>query len=116
MKRFAGLISAALVLGLGGCESFRLFNDYQAVESPEVETAEWPRLVDVPEAPPPGTYSAEVPDPVVGVAVDSELSAAAAEADAQRARASQPVLSETERDDLAERAKQSTERAKARRN
>ncbi len=106
LKRFAGSargIAAVVVLLLPGCESFRLFNDYQAVESPEVATAEWPRLVDVPAAPPPGAFSPAVPDPALGVAVQSELSTAAADAESRRAGAAGPVIVADERAELARR-------------
>ncbi|GMG80825.1 hypothetical protein LNKW23_00370 [Paralimibaculum aggregatum] len=103
MKRFGAAhgVAAALVLALAGCESFRLFNEYQVVESPEVEATPWPLLVDVPPAPPPGTYTAAVPDPAGGIAVQTELSLASESAGPKAARLAPPVLSEAERKALA---------------
>lgn len=112
MKRFAAMAGAVLLLGLGGCESFRLFNDYTTVESPEVADAPWPRLVDVPDAPEAGSYDASVPDPVEGVAVQSELGARAANNAARLEEARAPVLSEEERAELAARAERNRKRVK----
>lgn len=91
-------VIAALALAtlLAGCGSARLFSGTAQPESPDVAEAPWPRLVDTPEAPPPGTYTAAVPDPAVGVATVVELSEAA-RAGARRAAALEPVLSEAER-------------------
>jgi hypothetical protein len=89
-----GLALAALA---AGCGSARLFTGIALPESPEVAAAPWPRLVDTPEAPPPGSYTADVPDPAQGVAVTVELGEAAREA-AGRARALEgPVLGEADR-------------------
>lgn len=98
MMRLGGILTGTvLALALAGCESFRLFNDYSVVESPEVEAAPYPRLVDVPEAPPPGQFNDAVPDPAEGVAVETQLEAAAARADRRRQAAARPVLTDTQR-------------------
>lgn len=110
MKRFAALMA---VLALAGCDSFRLFNDYQAVESESVADTPWPRLVDVQDAPQPGVYTTDVPDPAEGVALQSQLSTAGAESEARRARASEPVLSAEDRAALAARANANANRRKA---
>jgi len=74
----AAMLAAAL---LSGCETFRVMNDYETAESPGVADSPWPRLVDVPAAPPPGSYTAAVPDPTTGEAVRAAL--------AERARRAQ---------------------------
>ncbi|MGF1445595.1 MAG: hypothetical protein ACFBRM_05275 [Pikeienuella sp.] len=119
MKRFgsgAAIAAAAplgLVFGLGGCDSFRLFNDYEVVESPSVAEAPWPRLVEVPETPPPGTFTADIPDPVVGIAVETELSVGAAGAGTRVARVAPPVLTEPERATLLAREARARDEAEA---
>lgn len=90
------IITLALATLLAGCGSARLFSGVPAPESPDVAGAPWPRLVDTPEAPPPGTYTAAVPDPAFGVATVVELSEAA-RAGARRTAALEPVLSEADR-------------------
>jgi hypothetical protein len=112
MKRFGAGLAAACLLALPGCESFRLFQDYRAVESPEVADARWPRLVEVPEAPPPGAYGEGVPDPAEGVAVETELSAATASAGTRRGAAAREVLSAEERARLGLRDAARAERAR----
>ncbi len=90
-------LALALALPLAGCGSARLFTDHGMPESPEVAAAPWPRLVDTPEAPPAGTYTADVPDPARGVATLVELGEAA-RAGAERAEAlSEPALTEADR-------------------
>lgn len=91
------IVSLALAATLAGCGSARLFSGIDAPESPDVAEAPWPRLVDTPEAPPPGTYTEDVPDPAVGVATVVELGEAARGAQARAAALSPPVLSEAER-------------------
>ncbi len=92
MKRFAALSAIALLAVLPACESFRLFNDYRVVESPDVATAPWPRLVDTPETPPPGTFTEDIPDPAVGVAVQSALSDGARQAGPRADALAAPVI------------------------
>ncbi len=59
--------------------------------------AAWPRLVDVPTPPPPGTFSPEIPDPATGAATQARLAADAARLGAAAATLSAPVLSEADR-------------------
>lgn len=84
-------------LSLAGCGSARLFDANPLPESPDVATAPWPELVDVPSAPPVGEYTAAVPDPARGVAALSDLGAAAAAASTRAAVLAAPVLSEADR-------------------
>lgn len=91
------------VAGLAGCESVRVLNDYRVEESAEVAGAPWPRLVDVPAAPPPGRFGAGVPDPTTGAAIDAALAARAAAAERRRATLSGPVIDGESRAALAGR-------------
>lgn len=61
---------------------------------PETENVQgdWPRLVDAPQAPPPGSYSAATPDPAQGQAILGALSADAAAAAAVAETLSGPVI------------------------
>lgn len=101
MKRF--LCSAAFLLlpALAGCGSARLFEAYPVPESETASNAPWPRLVDTPETPPKGTYTAQIPDPAVGVALTTDLGHAAGEARTRAGSLQEPVLTEAERRRLA---------------
>ena len=85
---------------LSGCETFRVMNDYETAESPGVADAPWPRLVDVPAAPPPGSYTAAVPDPTTGEAVRAALAERTRRAEGRRAAAGAAALDEADRDRL----------------
>ncbi|MEM1343525.1 MAG: hypothetical protein AAGI34_02960 [Pseudomonadota bacterium] len=93
----AALVASTMPLALSGCESFRLFNDYRAVESESVAEVPWPLLVEVPSAPPLGQFSEAVPDPARGIATEAELGLLGAEAAPRREAQGVPVLDETER-------------------
>jgi hypothetical protein len=88
---------ASALAALSGCGTVELFGRYNVPESPEVAAAPWPRLIDTPAAPPVGVYSAAVPDPVEGVAAQSERGAAAAGAEARAAALAEPVIGDAER-------------------
>ncbi|WP_118133043.1 hypothetical protein [Oceanicella sp. SM1341] len=85
--------TAACCLVLAGCGTLGPeLGDYELTESDAVRDAPWPRLVDIPEPPAPGSFSAAVPDPQTGQQLQTDL---AAEAVAMRARAAElaaPVL------------------------
>ncbi|MEM7745465.1 MAG: hypothetical protein AAF409_17320 [Pseudomonadota bacterium] len=87
----------ALCLALAGCGTVELFGRYDLPEKPGTAEAPWPRLVDVPSAPPVGTYTAAVPDPAEGVAAQQDLSVQAIVADIRRRDAQEPVISDAER-------------------
>ena len=91
------ILALALAAALAGCGSARLFTDNPATESPDVAEADWPRLVDTPEAPPVGTYTEDVPDPANGVAAVVQLSEAARQAGERAEALAPPVLSEADR-------------------
>ena len=93
------LCSAAILLlvPLAGCGSARLFGALPVAESASASEAPWPRLVDTPEAPPKGSYSAAVPDPAQGVAMAAQLGIAASDAAVRAEALNAPVLTEAER-------------------
>lgn len=97
----ASLARAALALmvtaALAACGTARLFTGTQMAESPGVAEAPWPRLVDTPEAPPPGTWTEDVPDPAVGVATVVELTEVARSGAARAETLAPPVLTEADR-------------------
>lgn len=120
-----------LVLGLSACGSAQLFVGQTLEESPDVADAPYPRLVDTPEAPAIGTYTAAAPDPAQGAAVQLELSAQAVAAtgraealeaelfdpdedaaqgidteatQARREELAKPIISDAEREELRRRA------------
>ncbi|MEM7499835.1 MAG: hypothetical protein AAF371_17820 [Pseudomonadota bacterium] len=95
--RLAAVATAALLVGLSSCGTVELFGQYDVPEEPETAEAPWPRLVDVPAAPPLGSYSAAVPDPAQGVALQVELGAAASSQNAAAEALNRPVLSEADR-------------------
>lgn len=101
VTRARAIVSLALAAALAGCGSARLFSGIDAPESADVAEAPWPRLVDTPQAPPPGSYTEDVPDPAVGVATVVELGEAARQARARAEVLAPPVLSEAERRRLA---------------
>ena len=103
MARFAA--AAVLALAASGCGTVGLFGAYDLPESEAVANAPWPRLVDTPAPPPPGTYSEAVPDPAEGVTAQVDLGAAAASAAARAADLAAPVIDEAERDRLLARAR-----------
>ena len=94
IARIAALTTLTVV---AGCGTVELFGTYDLPESESVASAPWPRLADVPEAPPPGQYSDAVPDPAKGFAVETDLTALAAEAEQRAAILAAPVLSEADR-------------------
>lgn len=85
---------------LSSCGTSELFGKYDLPEGPEVATAPYPRLVDVPAAPAAGSYSDEAPDPAAGRAVIDELAPVTAEQAARAEVLSAPVLTEAERRNL----------------
>lgn len=97
--------AVALALALAGCNTAGLFARYDVPESPEVEAAPWPQLVDVPEAPPVGEYTENVPDPLQAARTQTALSVVAAGATARAAALSQPVIGEAERARMLARAR-----------
>ena len=96
MRGFLCTATFLLLGSLSGCGGAELFEQHGLAESPETAAAPWPRLVDTPEAPPPGEFGPGVPDPVTGAAAAAALVLAAEEAAARAETLSAPVLSEDE--------------------
>lgn len=99
----AGLKLGVLLL-VGACGTVDLFGRYDLPEGPEVETTPYPRLVDVPQAPERGSYTAAVPDPLQGARTQADLSAEAVLAEKVAKDLSGPVISEAEKARLLSRA------------
>lgn len=104
-QRTAQIVAPLAVLALAGCGTVDLFGEYDIPESPDVAAAPWPELVDIPEAPPVGTYTQDVPDPAIGVAAQADLGHAATAANSRAAALSGPVISEAERAAMLSRAR-----------
>jgi hypothetical protein len=98
MKGFFCTAGLLLTAALAGCGSAELFRAHPLDEPSRAAELAWPRLVDTPQAPAPGEYTAAVPDPAQGTAVEVQLRLAARDAEARaRAQAAEPVLTEDER-------------------
>lgn len=105
-KRRLGTGLAGLAgLALAGCGTVDLFGEYDIPESPDVAAAPWPRLAEVPEAPPRGSYTAAVPDPAVGVMARADLGRVATRAAARAAVLDDPVIDPATRAAMLARAR-----------
>ena len=104
----AQFVALGVMLGvsgvLSGCESAALFAR-DVPESAEVAAAPWPRLVDTPAAPAPGTFSAAAPDPAAGKVITDDLAAQASAATVGRDALSGPVIDPAERARMLRRAR-----------
>ena len=90
-------VALAVPLALAACGTVEIFGRYDLPESESVAEAPWPRLVDVPEAPPVGTFTAAVPDPAVGVLTVTDLSDVAQRSATRAEALSAPVLTPADR-------------------
>lgn len=99
------VLCTALFTALAGCGTVALFGTYDLPESPGVAEAPYPRLIDVPEATPPGTYSADIPDPAQGDRVQGDLAAEAVVAEVRRGTLAGPVITDEERARMQRRAR-----------
>lgn len=97
MSKASWIVCALVLASLGACGSASLFRSYEVPESADVEDAPWPRLVEVPPAPKVGEYSAAVPDPAKGVALELDFAEITDEATRRAETLSQPVLTEDQR-------------------
>ena len=112
MLRLCCTAQLVAVLLLSGCGTAALFTEYEVNEDPSIEAAPWPRLVDTPQAPPVGAYTASVPDPRTGTDVNENLRTEAAVAAVRAKDLSAPILSEGGRNRMLRRAKAALERRK----
>lgn len=96
----AQFVALALICAVPGCGTASLFSEFDAEEDPAIADTPWPRLVDVPQGPPPGKYSSAVPDPAIGERTQADLSVAAVAAEERAEVLSGPVISEEEQADL----------------
>lgn len=87
----------AILLLVVGCGTVELFGQYNLPEGAEVADAPYPRLVDVPQAPEQGTYSAAVPDPIEGARTQADLAAEAVVAERAAEGLAGPVISDAEK-------------------
>lgn len=89
-RAFILVASGLLVAAVAGCagtgpEIFDRLPPSRAV------AAEWPDLADTPPAPPPGTFTASVPDPARGEALRVDLAVELEAAERRRRAVSGPV-------------------------
>lgn len=95
------LCSATFMLFLAvlpsACSVGGELGEYDLPRSPVAEETPWPRLVDVPEAPPPGIYTHAVPNPAEGAATQVRLRAEARRMRLRAEALNAPVLSAGER-------------------
>ncbi len=105
MRRLCCTAQFVAALALSGCGTVELFGQYDLPEDPAVETTPYPRLVDTPTAPAPGEFSAAVPDPARGAAVERQLAAEAAVAAVRASALSGPVIDPVERERMLRRAR-----------
>ncbi|MFK7944266.1 MAG: hypothetical protein AB8B85_15320 [Paracoccaceae bacterium] len=99
------IAGAGFLLSVASCGTVELFGQYDLPESAEVETAPYPRLVDVPSAPARGTYTAAVPDPLDGARAQADLSSSAVQSEQRANKLSGPVIPPAERERLLAAAK-----------
>ena len=90
---------------LSGCGTIEIFGQYDLPESPDVEAAPYPRLVDTPSAPAQGEYTAAVPDPVNGARTQADLGANAVVASVRARELAEPVISPQDRAWMLRRAR-----------
>ena len=92
------VICAALALGgCAGAEIGPRLGGYDLPRGAVARSADWPRLIDMPEAPPPGTFTQAAPDPATGSAEQARLTAEARRLRARAETLAEPVLSPAER-------------------
>lgn len=92
LQRSIYAITAVAATGLlVACGDSAIFDRVAAERSDAVASADWPRLVDVPAAPPQGVYTDAAPDPARGDAAQIDLAVAAETAERRREAVSGPV-------------------------
>ena len=96
----AQFVALALICAVPGCGTASLFSEFDAAEDPAIADTPWPRLIDVPQGPPPRTYTRSIPDPANGERTQADLSVAAVAAEERAEGLSGPVISEEEQAEL----------------
>ncbi|QIE56853.1 hypothetical protein G5B40_16265 [Pikeienuella piscinae] len=91
---FALVASGLLVASLGACvgsgpEIFRKVPVSATVT--DESNADWPRLADIPPAPPPGVHTDATPDPALGDAAQIDAAVSAEAAETRRAALAGPI-------------------------
>ncbi|MEM9198380.1 MAG: hypothetical protein AAGD12_11085 [Pseudomonadota bacterium] len=98
MLRLSLILAAAAALsGCAGAVVGPDLGGYNIGQSDDVRSADWPRLIDIPDPPAPGTFTAAVPDPAEGAAAEARLRAAASRMRARADALAEPVLSAADR-------------------
>ena len=105
MRRLCCTAQFVAALALSGCGTVEIFGTYDLPESAAVAAAPYPRLIDTPSAPAPGSYTAAVPDPATGDRIQSDLSADAVVASVRAADLAGPVIPEEVRARMRRRAR-----------
>jgi len=105
MRRLCCTAQFVAALALAGCGTVEVFGRYDLPEGPGVAAAPWPRLIDTPATPAPGSYTVAAPDPTRGVRVRESLDAEAAVAAVRAGELAAPIMTETERAELSRRAR-----------
>lgn len=85
------IIAVAATGLLVACGDRAIFDRVAPERSAAAATADWPRLADVPAAPPDGVFTPGSPDPAKGEAVQIDLAVAAENAERRRQAVSGPV-------------------------
>lgn len=91
MSQFRIPAIAISLLALTACGDPGIFARVAPPESGDVAAADYPRLADVPEAPPAGVHDAAAPDPAAGAAIRAELAAQAKTQQERRKEIEGPV-------------------------
>ncbi|MEM9050334.1 MAG: hypothetical protein AAGC92_16655 [Pseudomonadota bacterium] len=94
---------AGLLAGCAGATFGPDLGGYEIDRSERARTADWPRLIDIPDAPAPGTYTQTAPNPETGAVQQTVLRAEARRLRALAEALAEPVLTEAERRRLTRR-------------
>lgn len=85
-------IAACLAIApLVACGDPEIFDRIGGPSDPNVAKTSWPKLAEIPEAPPLGVYSPAIPDPAIGEATQIELAVEAEIAETRRKAVEGPV-------------------------
>lgn len=91
-RRGAYLLLALMATGpLVACGDPDIFARVAPPATDEKRAAVWPKLAEIPPAPPKGVFTAAAPDPATGDAIQIDLAVAAEEAASRNVALSGPV-------------------------